>query len=152
MKVCPICKSRCFDDMDTCYGCLHNFTKVYDDEVFTYPETTTIEAPDSAITSDSTHAPEPTQIPEFFEIDSFPQIEDPVFREHRPNFSDFPELPEYFELDCFPQIEDTGSCHLPQHSHDHLNELSFNASKQFNHEDKIKVSIEIPKSLLKALT
>ncbi len=122
MKVCPICKSRCFDDMDTCYGCLHNFTKVYDDEVFAYPETTTIEAPDSAITSDSTHAPEPTQIPEFFEIDSF------------------------------PQIEDIDSCHLPQHSHDHLNGLSFNDSKQFNHEDKIKVSIEIPKSLLKTLT
>lgn len=25
MKVCPICKARCFDDMDTCYGCLHRF-------------------------------------------------------------------------------------------------------------------------------
>lgn len=28
-KVCPQCGSRCFADMDTCYGCLHHF----DDEV-----------------------------------------------------------------------------------------------------------------------
>lgn len=27
MKVCPVCNSRCFDDMDTCYGCLHKFTE-----------------------------------------------------------------------------------------------------------------------------
>lgn len=25
MKVCPVCKSRLFDDMDTCYGCMHRF-------------------------------------------------------------------------------------------------------------------------------
>ena len=25
MKVCPVCKARVFDDMDTCYGCLHRF-------------------------------------------------------------------------------------------------------------------------------
>ena len=25
MKTCPICKSRCFDDMAVCYGCLHRF-------------------------------------------------------------------------------------------------------------------------------
>lgn len=24
-KVCPQCGSRCFADMDTCYGCLHHF-------------------------------------------------------------------------------------------------------------------------------
>ena len=28
MKECPICGSRCFDDMDRCYGCLHDFTRV----------------------------------------------------------------------------------------------------------------------------
>ena len=27
MKECPICGSRCFDDMDRCYGCLHDFTR-----------------------------------------------------------------------------------------------------------------------------
>lgn len=27
MKECPICGSRCFDDMDRCYGCLHDFIR-----------------------------------------------------------------------------------------------------------------------------
>ena len=26
MKECPICHASCFDDMDVCYGCLHDFT------------------------------------------------------------------------------------------------------------------------------
>ena len=25
MKTCPVCKARCFDDMDICYGCMHRF-------------------------------------------------------------------------------------------------------------------------------
>lgn len=25
MKTCPVCKARCFDDMEICYGCLHRF-------------------------------------------------------------------------------------------------------------------------------
>ena len=25
MKTCPICNAVCFDDMDTCFGCLHRF-------------------------------------------------------------------------------------------------------------------------------
>lgn len=25
MKVCPVCKATCFDDMDACYECLHRF-------------------------------------------------------------------------------------------------------------------------------
>lgn len=25
MKTCPVCKARCFDDMEVCYGCLHRF-------------------------------------------------------------------------------------------------------------------------------
>lgn len=25
MKICPICKARCFDDMDICYGCMYHF-------------------------------------------------------------------------------------------------------------------------------
>lgn len=25
MKTCPICKARCFDDMEICYGCMHRF-------------------------------------------------------------------------------------------------------------------------------
>lgn len=27
MKMCPICGSICFDDMDVCYGCLHDFSR-----------------------------------------------------------------------------------------------------------------------------
>lgn len=27
MKTCPVCKARCFDDMEICYGCLHRFGK-----------------------------------------------------------------------------------------------------------------------------
>ena len=58
MKVCPTCKSRCFDDMDTCYGCMHQFTE--DDKEIEEPkENTMIE-----------------NIPEYFELDSFPFIED----------------------------------------------------------------------------
>lgn len=25
MKTCPVCKARCFDDMEVCFGCLHHF-------------------------------------------------------------------------------------------------------------------------------
>lgn len=25
MKTCPICNARCFDDMETCFGCMHRF-------------------------------------------------------------------------------------------------------------------------------
>lgn len=25
MKTCPICKARCFDDMEVCFGCMHRF-------------------------------------------------------------------------------------------------------------------------------
>ncbi|WP_283169748.1 hypothetical protein [Curtanaerobium respiraculi] len=25
MKICPVCKARCFDDMDVCFGCMHRF-------------------------------------------------------------------------------------------------------------------------------
>ena len=25
MKTCPVCKARCFDDMDICYGCMYRF-------------------------------------------------------------------------------------------------------------------------------
>ena len=27
MKTCPICKARCFDDMEVCYGCMHRFAE-----------------------------------------------------------------------------------------------------------------------------
>ena len=27
MKTCPVCEARCFDDMDTCFGCMHVFEK-----------------------------------------------------------------------------------------------------------------------------
>ncbi|MDO4889753.1 MAG: hypothetical protein Q3963_00200 [Coriobacteriaceae bacterium] len=27
MKTCPICKARCFDDMEICYGCMHRFER-----------------------------------------------------------------------------------------------------------------------------
>lgn len=25
MKTCPVCKARCFDDMEVCFGCMHRF-------------------------------------------------------------------------------------------------------------------------------
>lgn len=25
MKICPVCESTLFDDMDTCFGCLYRF-------------------------------------------------------------------------------------------------------------------------------
>ena len=35
MKVCPICKARCFDDMEVCYGCMHRFD--FEGETFKLP-------------------------------------------------------------------------------------------------------------------
>lgn len=63
MKVCPVCKSRCFDDMDTCYGCLHDFTK---DNKTSIADTQKIKIPDV----------EHYHIPEYFELDTFPYIEE----------------------------------------------------------------------------
>jgi hypothetical protein len=31
MKTCPICKARCFDDMELCYGCMHRFEDAPED-------------------------------------------------------------------------------------------------------------------------
>lgn len=28
MKTCPVCKARCFDDMEICYGCMYRFEDV----------------------------------------------------------------------------------------------------------------------------
>lgn len=28
MKTCPICKAKCFNDMEICYGCMYNFTQI----------------------------------------------------------------------------------------------------------------------------
>lgn len=25
MKICPVCKARCFGDMEVCFGCMHRF-------------------------------------------------------------------------------------------------------------------------------
>lgn len=58
MKVCPTCKSRCFDDMDTCYGCMHQFAN----------DVIENEKPKEIKMNEN--------IPEYFEIDSFPFIED----------------------------------------------------------------------------
>lgn len=61
MKVCPTCKSRCFDDMDTCYGCMHQFT-------------------DDDIKNENLNEKKMNDdIPEYFEIDSFPFIEDDYY-------------------------------------------------------------------------
>lgn len=27
MKKCPVCGANCFDDMEVCYGCMHDFTR-----------------------------------------------------------------------------------------------------------------------------
>lgn len=27
MRTCPVCKARCFDDMEVCYGCMHRFSE-----------------------------------------------------------------------------------------------------------------------------
>lgn len=59
MKVCPTCKSRCFDDMDTCYGCMHHFSDNEHSEIKNKKETFMNDI-----------------IPEYFELDSFPFIED----------------------------------------------------------------------------
>lgn len=59
MKVCPTCKSRCFDDMDTCYGCMHQFTEKDKLKEVIRKET-----------------PVNDKIPEYFELDTFPFIED----------------------------------------------------------------------------
>ena len=32
MKECPSCKAWCFDDMETCFGCLHRFGREEDEQ------------------------------------------------------------------------------------------------------------------------
>lgn len=59
MKVCPTCKSRCFDDMETCYGCMHQFSEK-----------------DNSKTENIKETIMENNIPEYFELDSFPFIED----------------------------------------------------------------------------
>ena len=27
MKICPVCKAACYDDMEMCFGCLHSFAR-----------------------------------------------------------------------------------------------------------------------------
>ena len=61
MKVCPTCKSRCFDDMDTCYGCMHQFSG------------------DDIKNENLKEIKMNDDIPEYFEIDSFPFIEDDYY-------------------------------------------------------------------------
>ena len=39
MKTCPICKARCFDDMEICYGCMHPFGQVPGESVAAENET-----------------------------------------------------------------------------------------------------------------
>lgn len=44
MKVCPICKARCFEDMEICYGCMHHFqntesTSYFEEAVGEAPKT-----------------------------------------------------------------------------------------------------------------
>lgn len=38
MKICPICNARCFDDMDTCFGCMHRFNVASHDDPFEVSE------------------------------------------------------------------------------------------------------------------
>lgn len=43
MKICPVCKAHCFDDMEVCYGCLHRFDA--DDAPVFLEETPEIDEP-----------------------------------------------------------------------------------------------------------
>lgn len=59
MKTCPICKARCFDDMEICYGCMHHFAEepampVADDA----QQRDAPESPDAAIGFESAPAQE----------------------------------------------------------------------------------------------
>lgn len=92
MKICPVCNSRCFDDMDTCYGCLHRFTE-----------------------------------------------DDTKNETQYNNSSDEVLIPEYFETETFVDIqEDTNVVTHGAH-----------AKEPCIKDEKIKVKIEIPKSVLK---
>ena len=39
MKTCPTCGSVCFDDMDTCFDCLHRFDQESEPVIPIVPET-----------------------------------------------------------------------------------------------------------------
>lgn len=71
MKVCPVCKSRCFDDMDICYGCMHKFkNRETRNNLSGFDKTIAMKKIDYL------------DIPEYFEIDSFPIIEE-IEHNHR---------------------------------------------------------------------
>ena len=43
MKTCPVCKARCFDDMEICYGCMHRFEDDADNKEMRVEDATGIE-------------------------------------------------------------------------------------------------------------
>ena len=67
MKVCPVCKSRCFDDMKICYGCMHKF----EDDCPTEMISVATDVDQQKLTDPSTEF-----IPQYFEVESYPIIED----------------------------------------------------------------------------
>lgn len=51
-KACPVCRSMCFSDMDTCYGCLHKFDDARD-----------VSCVDSSLPDESFEPEEPSVLP-----------------------------------------------------------------------------------------
>lgn len=74
MKVCPVCRSRCFDDMKVCYGCLYEFKNDANSEYFhekNFPSSNTNKLKDVKIVDICSNA----RLPEYFEMETSPYIE-----------------------------------------------------------------------------
>lgn len=71
MKVCPVCNSRCFDDMKVCYGCMHEFADLR-------PAQTSLTKPLPKVQKKK-DSKEAILLPEYFELAESPIIEDKEF-------------------------------------------------------------------------
>lgn len=91
MKVCPVCKSRCFDDMDVCYGCLHDFKK----ESQVKHNYTDIQATEVIKPVDISKT---RYIPDYFELETSPYIEDKFSYE---NYISMGKAASTSNMNCF---------------------------------------------------
>lgn len=118
MKTCPVCNSRCFDDMDTCYGCMYSF-KNNDKET------------KSSKKSSSSNKKEKTKTNKLYNPKDSKNftIEDTYTNKH---------VPEYFELEPFAYVEED----------DAKVKTAAHAKATQKSDEDIVVKIKIPKSIL----
>lgn len=103
IKECPVCHALCFSDMDTCYGCLHHFSKE-EDEVLSRPN----QQPATTKTPRSHEAPLVPQAPKATQVFGASAVSE------TPKVSPVPAATEAQEPPCeHHESESEGHCAQP---------------------------------------